>query len=156
MINIGIIGYGKMGQIRHKAINNFKQCRIIDIHDICKSKALDCGTQFEAKNPEEIILNKNIDAVFICTPNNLNQPLTIKALNAGKHVFCEKPPAFNENDVDEIISIEKKYQKKLMYGFNHRHHDSVKVIKNSILNKEYGKVLWLRGRYGKSLSLIHI
>ena len=152
MINIGIIGYGKMGQIRHKAINNFKQCRIIDIHDICKSKALVSGTQFEAKNPEEIILNKNIDAVFICTPNNLNQPLTIKALNAGKHVFCEKPPAFNSSEVSEIQAVESANGSKLMYGFNHRHHDSVKRIKNIVKSGDLGKILWMRGRYGKEVG----
>ena len=141
-----------MGQIRHKAINNFKQCRILGIHDICKSKALDFGTQFEANNPEEIIFNENIDTVFICTPNNLNQPLTIKALKAGKHVFCEKPPAFNSREVSEIQTVESSNGSKLMYGFNHRHHDSVKKIKNIVESDELGKILWMRGRYGKEVG----
>ena len=109
-------------------------------------------TQFEAKNPEEIILNKNIDAVFICTPNNLNQPLTIKALNAGKHVFCEKPPAFNSIEVSEIQTLESANGCKLMYGFNHRHHDSVKRIKNIVESGDLGKILWMRGRYGKEVG----
>ena len=44
---------------------------------------------------DEIINDPNIDAIYVCTPNYLNKPLTIKALEAGKHVFCEKPPALN-------------------------------------------------------------
>jgi len=47
------------------------------------------------ENADTIINDPDIDAVFICTPNHLNRPLTIQVLEAGKHVFCEKPPAFN-------------------------------------------------------------
>ena len=149
MIRVGIIGFGKMGQLRAKCINKSSLAQVKMIYD---SNEANNSRYHSAQSIDEIFLDKRIEAVFICTPNHMNKDLTIKSLRSGKHVFCEKPPAFNENDVDEIISIEKKYQKKLMYGFNHRHHDSVKVIKNSILNKEYGKVLWLRGRYGKSVD----
>jgi predicted dehydrogenase len=105
-----------------------------------------------AETSDQIINNSEIDAIFICTPNYMNKPLTIQSLKAGKHVFCEKPPAFTAKDVDEIQVVEKEANKVLMYGFNHRHHDSIKKMKKLIDEREFGKVLWMRGRYGKSVD----
>jgi predicted dehydrogenase len=79
-------------------------------------------------------------------------PLTIQALENGKHVFCEKPPAFSAKDVRKIMDVEEKSGKKLQYGFNHRHHGSVKKMKEIVSSGEFGDVLWMRGRYGKSVD----
>lgn len=150
MINVGIIGFGKMGQIRAKALLSSGKAVINLVSD---KYILNRNTNFKTtENSDDIINDPEIDAVFICTPNYLNKPLAIKALKAGKHVFCEKPPAFNSLEVEEIIQAEKKSNKKLMYGFNHRHHESIIHIKKLIDTKEYGKVLWMRGRYGKSVD----
>jgi predicted dehydrogenase len=151
MISVGLIGYGKMGQIRANTLRKNNKVYIHSAYDIsCLHISKDNlkGTS----SPDEIIDNKEIDAVFICTPNYLNQPLTLKALNAGKHVFCEKPPAFNSEGVEEIKKIEKRSKKKLMYGFNHRHHESVKRIKEIVDSNNLGKILWMRGRYGKEVN----
>ncbi|NQY73414.1 MAG: Gfo/Idh/MocA family oxidoreductase [Candidatus Margulisbacteria bacterium] len=148
MINIGIIGFGKMGQIRAKAIQESALGKVISIFD---PEPIDtCFHQ--AQSTEEIINNPHIHAVFICTPNFLNKPLTINCLDKGKHVFCEKPPAFTAKDVDDIRKSEQASQKVLMYGFNHRHHCSIQKMKSLIDSSEYGKVLWMRGRYGKSVD----
>ena len=149
MINVGIIGFGKMGQIRANAIEDSELGKINLIYDVSPIQ----NTNFTvASSPDEIINNKNIDAIFVCTPNYLNQSLTIQSLETGKHVFCEKPPAFNEKEVLEVIKAEKASGKKLMYGFNHRHHESIKMIKVLVENETYGKILWMRGRYGKSVD----
>lgn len=151
MISVGIIGYGKMGQIRAKALRKHHQAIIHSIHDVSFSNII--KDEFsKASCPEDIIKNEEIDAVFICTPNYLNQSLTVKALNAGKHVFCEKPPALNSKGMEEIRTVEKLNKKKLMYGFNHRHHTSVKKIKEIVDGNILGKVLWMRGRYGKEVN----
>ena len=148
MINIGIIGYGKMGQIRHNVISESNIAKVISIYDSNK-----VSTSIEkAKSAEQILKNPKIHAVYVCTPNYLNMNLTIDSLRAGKHVFCEKPPAFTANDVLKIQKIEKESGKVLMYGFNHRHHDSIKKMKKIIETNEFGKILWMRGRYGKSVD----
>ena len=123
MIKTGIIGYGKMGQIRHEAISASGLASVAGIND-AQAKINKNGIRFFA-TPEELIADASIDAVFICTPNHLNKPLTVLALQSGKHVFCEKPPAFTAAEMEEVIQAEKASGKKLMYGFNHRHHDSV-------------------------------
>ena len=150
MVNIGIIGFGKMGKIRAHAIEASEKGVVVSVFD--QNDLIDFGDYYRAMNVDEIFNNPEINAVFICTPNCFNKPFTIEGLNAGKHVFCEKPPAFNASDVKEIRFIEKLAKKKLMYGFNHRHHESVKQIKSLIEKGDYGQVLWMRGRYGKSVG----
>ncbi len=148
MINVGIIGYGKMGKIRHAVINNIENAQVTAVYDTAEinveSKIVD--------SPDKIINNPDIDSIFIATPNYLNKDLTIQSLQQGKHVFCEKPPAFTSAELEKIREVEKMSGKILMYGFNHRHHDSIKQMKKIIDNERFGKVLWMRGRYGKSVD----
>ena len=148
---IGIIGYGKMGQIRHKTIMENGFGEVVAISEPVLDKTL---VNIPPNVSIDDIINRNdIQVVIICTPNYLNKPLTIKSIKSSKHVFCEKPPAFTANDIEEIIQVEKAFPKlKLMYGFNHRHHDSIIRMKKIISNGEYGKILWMRGRYGKSVD----
>ena len=148
MHNVGIIGYGKMGRVRHREIIASGKAEVVSVFD---SVEIDSGLSCAA-SADEVIVNPSIDAVFICTPNYLNKHLTVQALKAGKHVFCEKPPAFNAVDVEEVQAVEKVSGKVLMYGFNHRHHESVQHMKKTISSQEFGRVLWMRGRYGKSVD----
>jgi predicted dehydrogenase len=145
----GIIGYGKMGEIRHHAMRVggagvakkiFEVKPVEEFHDLI------------VKDYREIIDDPEIEAVIICTPNFLNKKLTIEALKAGKHVFCEKPPAFTGTEVEEIIEVEKQANRLLMYGFNHRYHGGSRRLLDLANSGEYGRVLWLRGRYGKSVD----
>jgi len=149
MIEVGIIGFGKMGQLRASNVNENGLGRVAKVYDT--NMHSDCQYKV-ARSVDEIINDNEIEAVFVCTPNYLNKAMTIKSLNAGKNVFCEKPPAFSEKEVLEIITAEKVSNKKLMYGFNHRHHDSIQLIKKMIKERTYGKILWMRGRYGKSVD----
>jgi predicted dehydrogenase len=74
-------------------------------------------------------------------------------LNKGKHVFCEKPPGRNLKETELMIEAEKGNSKcKLMFGFNHRHHESLIHAKEVINSGRLGKILWMRGRYGKSVQ----
>lgn len=148
--NVGIIGYGKMGQIRHKAVEETGSGKVVAISEP-DLKINENG--LPNLSNDEIINRSDIDAIIICTPNFMNKPLTIKALEAGKHVFCEKPPAFTAAEIEEVKKAELNSNgKKLMYGFNHRHHDSVIRMKELIEEGKFGRILWMRGRYGKSVT----
>lgn len=148
-LKIGIIGYGKMGKIRHDTINKVGGGEIVAISE---PSSMDTDGLLNISH-EEILSRPDINIIIISTPNFLNKELTIKALQAGKHVFCEKPPAFTGKDMEEIRKAEAELPHlKLMYGFNHRHHDSVIKMKDKISTGEYGRVLWMRGRYGKSVT----
>lgn len=149
-MRVGIIGFGKMGRIRATAIAESGRARVEMVANDVEIADLPEGCR--PATAQEIIGSPAIDAVFVCTPNYLNKPLTIQSLEAGKHVFCEKPPAFNAAEVEEIRAAESASGLKLMYGFNHRHHESIKKIKSMIDSGASGKILWMRGRYGKSVD----
>lgn len=150
MIRIGIIGFGKMGRIRAQAIQESRSGEVIAIFDCDPDTVIEA--QVRTVSPQVVLMDPRIDAVFICTPNYLNKPLAIAALRAGKHVFCEKPPAFTAADVEEIRAIETQSEKCLMYGFNHRHHESIQKMKAIADSGELGRILWMRGRYGKEVD----
>jgi len=148
-LSVGIIGFGKMGQTRKEAIDELKIADIVAISE--PNLTVEC--KLPNISHDAIINDPNIDAIIICTPNYLNKELTIRSLNSGKHVFCEKPPAFTASDVEEIMQAEVNSEgNKLMYGFNHRHHDSIIRMKEIVDNGEFGKIIWMRGRYGKSVT----
>ena len=150
MINCGIIGFGKMGKIRAQTVQALGIGKIIAVFDI--NKKIKFSSYPKVNSVEEIINASDIDVVFVCTPNYLNKPYTIACLKAGKHVFCEKPPAFSGAEVEEIREVEVSSGKKLMYGFNHRHHRSIETMKRLIDSDKFGRILWMRGRYGKSVD----
>lgn len=145
----GIIGFGKMGRTRAAALEKDGRAVISKVYDIEQSSDISYPV---AESLEAIVRDPEIDLVFICLPNYLNFPTTIAALRAGKHVFCEKPPAFNADEMRQVIVAERIAGRVLMYGFNHRHHAGVAKMKEVIDSGAYGRVLWMRGRYGKSVD----
>lgn len=149
-LRCGIIGYGKMGMIRATALRESGRAEVVRVYEPSPAATLD-GIP-SAANAEEVIHDPKVQAVFVCTPNDLNKPLTITALRAGKHVFCEKPPAFTGKDMEEIRAVERDAGRVLAYGFNHRHHDSIKRMKQVIDSGSFGRLLWMRGRYGKAVE----
>jgi len=143
---------GKMGRIRYDTIGDSRHGRVVAATDPDPFRLSNLGDIRLHSTASELIANPDVQAVFVCTPNYLNQPLTIQALRAGKHVFCEKPPAFTGAGVEEVIEAEAAAGKKVMYGFNHRHHESILKAKQIIDSGVYGRILWMRGRYGKSVE----
>ena len=97
------------------------------------------------------LLNHDLDILVICLTNDIAPLVTISALKKGIHVFCEKPPGRTVTDILKVIEVEKKYPNlKLMYGFNHRYHESVKDALNIVRKGQLGKIINLKGVYGKS------
>jgi predicted dehydrogenase len=152
VLTFGIIGFGKMGAIRCRTLSKIPRCRVKWICDPLGGQnpaAGVCWTQDSA----DVFQDKEVDAVIICTPNHLLKPLVIEGLKKGKHVFCEKPPGRNLEELREMMQAEESSPDlKLMFGFNHRHHESMLHTKRLMDSGEYGKILWMRGRYGKSVD----
>jgi predicted dehydrogenase len=148
-MKIGIIGYGKMGKLRHAVLDKSGEHEVVHICDPISSN----GNIRHSSDPYDLISDTTFDVVFICTPNHLIKDLVVRSLDGGKHVFSEKPPGISSAQVLEMIEAEKRNpQQKLMFGFNHRHHESVKTAKQHIDTGEFGNILWMRGRYGKSVD----
>jgi predicted dehydrogenase len=138
-----------MGRIRAKAISESGQGEVVAVYDQSPPTDAPCRVVCDEF---EIINDPTIEAIFICTPNHRIVPLCKQALAAGKHVFSEKPPAFNAAEVEEVRAVEAESGRTLMYGFNHRHHGSIQKMKEIIDSGQMGKILWMRGRYGKEVD----
>lgn len=150
-LRVGIAGYGVVGRIRRKYIDAHPQMKTVAI---CDQEFTDAANRFKdvrcLKDYKELLKEK-LDVLFVCLPNYLAPEVTRAGLEQGLHVFCEKPPGRDVNDIRQVIAVEKKHPKqKLMYGFNHRYHESVRKAQQIIKSGKLGKILNLRGVYGKS------
>ena len=149
-LKCAVIGYGYMGEIRQRVID---QHGSVEISMVCEtdSSKIKGKHNFEVvKNPLKVI-ESDVDVVFVCTPNHLIPDLTIKCLDQRKHVFCEKPPGRTLDDIVSMrIAEDRNPGIKLMFGFNHRFHPGVMKAKAIVDSGRIGKIIALRGLYGKS------
>ncbi|MFH0902077.1 MAG: Gfo/Idh/MocA family oxidoreductase, partial [Pseudomonadota bacterium] len=153
-MNIGIIGLGVQGRIRLNAIRALNGShKVVLVNDVQRPQHADfAGIPF-ANDYRTVIDDKSVDAVMVCTPNYLTKEIVVAALNQGKHVFSEKPPGRNLAEIEEMITAERANPgAKLMFGFNHRHHESIVHAKKIVDSGDLGRLLWIRGRYGKSVD----
>lgn len=148
-IRVGIVGFGKMGRIREEVIRTHPDLCLVGVSDPCVPRSpLLPGCEFFADRDELI---DRVDAVFVCTPNKFAPDIVVSALNRGKHVFCEKPPGRTLDDVRAMIEAERNNPGlRLKFGFNHRYHGAVTEALALATSGRFGKLLWVRGVYGKS------
>lgn len=154
-INVAILGYGVVGKKRHESMLKSKSYNVLAISDKdlnFNDRPSDPSINYFDDFNELLRSANDLDAVFISLPNKLAAIATIQAIKRGLHVFCEKPPARN---LQELLRVKRALARsssslKLMYGFNHRHHHSVASAKSLIDSKKLGKIINMRGVYGKS------
>ena len=151
MIRTGIAGFGKIGKLRFDVLNDHSKFEVTSIFE--KNESAEIPKGVSRVNSFEELLNENIDAVFICAYNDVLADFTIKAIKAGIHVFCEKPPARSVSELLEVKDVYDNSNLVLKYGFNHRYHYSVMEAKRLIDTGDYGKFLYARGVYGKAGSI---
>lgn len=150
-LRVGIAGFGVVGKIRRQHIDTHPQMKVVAVCDQYlaneskRVKDLLCFASYKE------LLEVPLDVLFVCVPNYLAPEVTKAGLKKGLHVFCEKPPGRSVEDIRQVQACEKKYPKqKLMYGFNHRYHESVRKALDVINSGKLGKIINLRGVYGKS------
>jgi predicted dehydrogenase len=120
---IGVIGAGGMLQY-HAA--GFKQGggEIVAVADVAPGAAAAAAEKYDIaqsfESVEEMLENSGCDAVSVIVPNKFHAPLAIQCMQAGKHVFCEKPPALSAEEVEEMIGVPQATGKRLMFNFNNR------------------------------------
>jgi len=148
ILRTGIVGYGYMGEIRRRVVENNPHLDLVGIYDT-NLQARKEAKDYHVFESFEELLRENIDIVFVCTPNRCSSEICIKSMKKGKHVFCEKPPGRNIEDIKRIKAAENN-KAKLMFGFNHRFHPAVIKAKLIIDSNRLGAIIGMRGIYGKS------
>jgi predicted dehydrogenase len=148
---VGIAGFGLVGERRRFFIEQHPNMKTVAVCDrkYENNGILPDGVKYFTDYKS--LLEEELDILFVCLTNDIASEVTCAGLEKKLHVFCEKPPGRNVDDIRAVQVVEKKYPKlKLMYGFNHRYHESIKEALKIVSSGELGKVLNIRGVYGKS------
>ncbi len=117
-MKIGIIGFGNIAKKHLEAIKCIPQCQLVAVHDQVAPANLPEGVEYRSDISD--MMNSELDIITICTPNGYHAQHSIMALNAGKHVICEKPFALKENDCNKIISAAEKNNKQVFCVMQNR------------------------------------
>lgn len=123
MIKIGLIGCGKITEVRHAPeYYENPNCEIVAYYNPTKEKAEKLAKLYGGKVYDSIeeLLASDVDAVSVCVPNKLHDVVSVQALKAGKHVLCEKPMAITKEGCQAMIEAQKESGKILMIGLNQR------------------------------------
>ena len=150
-LKVGIAGYGVVGKRRHECIVRGGRMEVVAV----------CDRRFDGEGslPDGIryytnyrrLLGEALDVLVVCLTNDIAAEVTMAGLQKGLHVFCEKPPGRSVREIQDVIVCERGCPGfKLMYGFNHRYHESVVDAVKILRGGELGGIINLRGVYGKA------
>ena len=152
MINVGIIGAGRIGQVHMKSIlSGVPEAKVLAVADPYMRPEVaewlkGVGVEVVTKDHHDILSDPRIDAVLICASTDQHAPLSIEAIRAGKHVFCEKPV---DHDLARIEEVKKELEtapKKVKYqvGFNRRFDHNYRAIRRAVEEGKIGDVEFVR------------
>jgi predicted dehydrogenase len=150
-LKVGIAGLGIVGRRRKDCVNRRPEMEVVAVCDrtLDGRGVMPDGVRFSQSYEE--LLQEPLDALIVCLTNDVAAEATIAGLERGLHVFCEKPPGRDVADIAQVIEVERRHHgQKLMYGFNHRYHESVQDALRILRSGELGEVINMRGVYGKA------
>jgi len=146
-VRFAVIGFGGIGRRRANIIDSRSDLDLIAVCDVQPG---------EARVPfytdwRELLDKETLDGVFVCTTNDVIADVVVVALAKGLHVFSEKPPGRNVADIERMRAAEAQASGKVLkFGFNHRFHPSVLRAAELVESGELGRLVTMRGAYGKS------
>ncbi|GEL07506.1 Gfo/Idh/MocA family protein [Salisediminibacterium halotolerans] len=144
-LQVGIISAGKIAQDAHMPwYDNDPRTQLRAVSSRTAETAQRAADKFGIAHvytsAEEMLAKENLDVVSVCSPNALHADHVIRALQAGCHVLCEKPPAMNEAEALRMEQAAKEAGKHLLYGFHFRHRCETTVLKRAIDAGELGEI----------------
>jgi predicted dehydrogenase len=157
MINIGIIGLGRMGITHYSIINSHPNVKIKAVVDTSSlvltlvKKYIDNIHTYTDYN--ELFEKESLDAVIICTPPTLHYPIARKAAEKGIHVFCEKPFTTKMTQADELATLFEQKQLVNQVGYVNRSNDIFQSIKKYIKDGIIGDVVRFKSEmYSRTIT----
>ena len=144
MINWGIIGMGRMGLAFANAIEETSNSKLVSV----ASKTKNTFKDLKNETYEDIILNKNIDAIYVSTLNNTHVELIEKISNQGKKILCEKPVSTSLNDFTKIKKLILKKNIQFYEAIAYYPHPQTIYLLNLIANDEIGEIQSVESSFG--------
>jgi predicted dehydrogenase len=155
-VRIGVIGCGNMGTGHlHSLVNRSEadNLQVVGVCDVFQKRATRAQgiTKAEACTDYRRLLERSdIDAILIATPDHWHSKLTIDAMKAGKHVYCEKPMTHSIDQALEVRNAARRYKKILQVGPNATASDSYWKAHEAIKQGRIGKVTWAQACYNRN------
>ncbi len=142
MINIGILGCGRIGQVHARSLMRFDAARLVAVSDYFpeSAKALASKTGAEVRETAAILTSDDIDAVIICTPTDTHFDIIQTAAKAGKAIFCEKPVDMSADRIRECMKTVETHDTKFFTAFNRRFDPNFANVQSRIAAGEIGDV----------------
>lgn len=147
VLKIAIVGCGTVHGVHIHAIEKIEGIKLYALCDIKKDKVMNLANQYGCKyftNFKEMLEDPEIDAVHVCTPHYLHKPMTLEALNKGKHVFTEKPLGLSKKECEDIIREAKASDKKVSICLQNRLNPTSIVMKQIIESHQMGEMKGIR------------
>ncbi|MGO8758543.1 MAG: inositol 2-dehydrogenase [Terracidiphilus sp.] len=143
-LHFGIIGAGRIGKVHAETLAfRLPEPEIVSVADVnaeaAQALAARCGIAKVVGSPEEVIGDPQVDAVLICSPTGTHADLIVKAAQAGKQIFCEKPIAFSLAKIDEALAAVEKAGVALQIGFNRRFDSNFARVRQAVVSGEIGE-----------------
>jgi predicted dehydrogenase len=149
-MNVGIIGCGLIGQKRAKAFG--RDHTIVAVADTRREAAERLAAQFRgavvADDAQAVIERDDVALVVVATTNDALAPVTLAAVQRGKHVIVEKPAARRAAELDPIIEAARRTGAVVKVGFNHRFHPALRKAHEIWTSGVCGPLMFIRARYG--------
>jgi len=150
-LKTGIIGCGGISLQKHlPAIVNIKETEVTAFCDIIPERAEDLCKKFGAPGAKtyteykELLKDGSIDVIHVCTPNKSHCPITVDALEAGKHVMCEKPMATSYDEAKKMTDTAKKTGKLLTIGYQYRCMPAPLYLKKACQRGDLGEIYFAK------------
>ena len=152
MVQVGIIGAGRIGQVHMRGIASGVPDAVIRsladpaISPEAEQLAHSIGIPNIVSDYHDIIDDPKIDAILLCSPTNLHAQISLEAIRAGKHVFCEKPVDHDLARIEQVEAALKASDKNLKYqvGFNRRYDHNFRALRQAVLDGKVGDVQFVR------------
>ena len=152
MLRVGIIGCGKITEVRHAPeYSENPRCEIGGFYDFVPERAQAFAEKYGGRAFESVeALIESVDAVSVCSANRAHAQNTICALEAGRHVLCEKPMATSLAECEAMVAAAKKANRLLMIGHNQRFNRAHQEARRLIQDGTIGRVLSFHTAFGHS------
>jgi predicted dehydrogenase len=149
-LGIAIVGCGAIGLRRATVAAAHPGSCVVAVADTDETRARQVADATGAATGawQAVVERPDVDAVVVATPHDALAPVSIRALEAGKHVLCEKPMARSAQEAERVVAAAQRARRSLMVGFNHRHHPAVEQAHAMAAAGEIGDLLFIRCRYG--------
>jgi len=155
-LRIGLVGVGAAAQISHiPTLMSTEGLELVALCDRDPEKAHRVAQKFQipfaSSRLDDLLEDETLDAIDICTPNFLHAPMATAALEAGKHVLCERPLARSADEARQMVKVARKADRVLMCAVQHRFRADAQLLRRVVEKGDLGEIFfakagWLRQR----------